>query len=73
MICVFLLHQWGLTGLLSRGSGLPGADPGAGTGASSSAPLVGLALFVPVLMAITFAPALVLFHQVGVWQATRLN
>ena len=72
MICVFLLHQWGLTGLLSADPGSLALTPEQAQGFLVCA-LVGLALFVPVLMAITFAPALILFHQVGVWQAARLS
>lgn len=72
MICVFLLHQWGLTGLLSADPGSLALTPEQARGFLVCA-LVGLALFVPVLMAISFAPALILFHQVGVWQAARLS
>ena len=38
-----------------------------------AAATLGLALLVPVLMAITFAPALIFFHGVGAWQAARLS
>ncbi|MEG0008450.1 MAG: BPSS1780 family membrane protein [Aeromonas sp.] len=72
LVCATLLHMWGLTGLLSQ-------DPETLTLTVAQAQgfllclLLGLALMVPVLMAITFAPALIFFHGVGVWQAARLS
>jgi uncharacterized membrane protein len=35
--------------------------------------LVGLALSVPLMMALWFAPPLVVFHEVGVWDAIKLS
>lgn len=72
LLCLSLLHLWGLTELLAQ-------DPETLTLTLEQAQgfmlclLLGLALLVPVLMAITFAPALIFFHDVGVWQAARLS
>ena len=35
--------------------------------------LVGMMLVIPVLMAVTFAPALIYFHDIGILQAARLS
>ena len=35
--------------------------------------LVGMLLIVPVLMGVTFAPALIYFHDIGIIQAVRLS
>ena len=72
MICAFMLHLWGLTGLLSQDPETLTLTPEQARGFLLCA-LLGLALLVPVLMAITFAPALIFFHGVGVWQAARLS
>ncbi|MCO4203002.1 BPSS1780 family membrane protein [Aeromonas taiwanensis] len=72
MICAFLLHLWGLTGLLSQDPETLSLTPGQAQGFLLCM-LLGLALLVPVLMAITFAPALIFFHGVGVLQAARLS
>lgn len=72
LACFAVLHLWDLTGLLSQ-------DPETLTLTVAQAQglllclLLGLALMVPVLMAITFAPALIFFHDVSVWQAAKLS
>lgn len=72
LICAFMLHQWGLTGLLSQDPETLTLTPEQAQGFLLCL-LLGLALLVPVLMAITFAPALIFFHGVGIWQAARLS
>ncbi len=72
LICAFMLHQWGLTGLLSQDPETLTLTPEQAQGFLLCL-LLGLALLVPVLMAITFAPALIFFHGVGAWQAARLS
>lgn len=72
LICFGLLHLWGLTGLLSQDPETLTVTPEQAQGFLLCL-LLGLALLVPVLMAITFAPALIFFHGVGIWQAARLS
>lgn len=71
-VCFGLLHLWGLSGLLSQDPESLSLTPAQAQGFMLSL-LLGLALLVPVLMAITFAPALIFFHGVGVWQAAKLS
>ncbi|MGE6109376.1 BPSS1780 family membrane protein [Aeromonas sobria] len=72
MLCLGLLSLWGLEDIFSQ-------DPEQLTLTVEQARgvllclLVGMALLVPVLMAVTFAPALIYFHDVSVWQAARLS
>lgn len=72
LVCAGLLYMWDLLPLLQQ-------DPK--TLVVSAAQLqqlllvllVGVALFIPVLMAVTFAPALIYFHDIGIIQAVRLS
>ncbi|MGY3958019.1 BPSS1780 family membrane protein [Aeromonas popoffii] len=72
LICLALLSMWGLTPLLTQ-------DPASMVASVAQVQglllclLLGLALLIPVLMAITFAPALIYFHDVGILQAARLS
>ncbi|HDX8377804.1 TPA: hypothetical protein RQM98_000039 [Aeromonas salmonicida] len=72
LICLGLLSMWGLTSLLTQ-------DPESMVVSVAQAQglllclLLGLALLIPVLMAITFAPALIYFHDMGILQAARLS
>ncbi|CAJ1922708.1 hypothetical protein CKOHBEJN_03302 [Aeromonas hydrophila] len=72
LICLGLLSMWGLTSLLTQ-------DPESLVVTAAQAQglllclLLGLALLIPVLMAITFAPALIFFHDVGILQAAKLS
>ena len=72
LICLGLLSIWGLTSLLTQ-------DPESMVVSVAQAQglllclLLGLALLIPVLMAITFAPALIYFHDMGILQAARLS
>lgn len=72
LACFAVLHLWDLTGLLAQ-------DPDSLTLTLEQAQgfllclLLFMALLIPLLMAITFAPALIFFHDVGVWQAAKLS
>ncbi len=72
LICLGLLSMWGLTSLLTQ-------DPESLVVTAAQAQglllclLLGLALLIPVLMAVTFAPALIYFHDVGILQAAKLS
>ncbi|MGY3859920.1 BPSS1780 family membrane protein [Aeromonas intestinalis] len=72
LICFALLHLWDLTGLLAQDPETLTLTPGQAQGFLLCL-LLGMALVIPMLMAITFAPALILFHGVGVLQAARLS
>lgn len=72
LACFALLHLWDLTGLLSQDPETLTVTPEQAQGFMLCL-LLFLALLVPLLMAITFAPALIFFHEVGVWQAAKLS
>lgn len=51
----------------------PGADPSQWGLSAVLVVLIGLALTIPILMAYWFAPALIMFHGVGVFDALKLS
>lgn len=72
LVCMGLLSRWELIPLLTQ-------DPETMTVSAAQLQqlllvlLVGMALLVPVLMAVTFAPALIYFNDIGIMQAVRLS
>ncbi|KUE79506.1 BPSS1780 family membrane protein [Aeromonas schubertii] len=67
-----LLSHWGVADLLGQDPATLAATPEEAR-AVLLAMLAGLVLVVPVLMAVTFAPALIFFHRVPVLLALRLS
>ncbi|HHQ4776632.1 TPA: BPSS1780 family membrane protein [Aeromonas veronii] len=72
LVCLGLLSVWGLLPLLTQ------APESMVVSASQLQQLllvllVGMLLIVPVLMGVTFAPALIYFHDIGIIQAVRLS
>ena len=72
LVCFAQLHLWDLTGLLAQNPETLTLTPAQAQGFLLCL-LLGMALVVPMLMAITFAPALIFFQGVGVLQAARLS
>ena len=72
LVCVGLLSMWGLLSVLTQ-------DPDSMVVSALQVQqllivlLVGMMLVIPVLMAVTFAPALIYFHDIGILQAARLS
>jgi len=72
LICLGLLSRWELLPLLAQ-------DPATMVVSETQLQqlmlvlLVGMALFMPVLMAVIFAPVLIYYHDIGILQAVRLS
>ncbi|MGH1407992.1 MAG: BPSS1780 family membrane protein [Aeromonas sp.] len=72
LVCGGLLSMWGLLSVLTQ-------DPDSMVVSALQLQqlllvlLVGMVLAIPVLMAVTFSPALIYFHDVGILQAARLS
>lgn len=72
LVCLGLLSMWGLLPLLTQ-------DPESMVVSASQLQqlllvlLVGMLLIIPVLMGVTFAPALIYHHDIGIIQAVRLS
>ncbi|WP_042013830.1 BPSS1780 family membrane protein [Aeromonas fluvialis] len=72
LVCLGLLSMWGLLSVLAQ-------DPESMVVSATQLQqlllvlLVGMVLLIPVLMAVTFAPALIYFHDVSIIQAVRLS
>lgn len=62
----------GIAGLAETQGGVPGGEATA-MGGLALAVLVGLALFIPVIMAIWFAPALMMLADKGVFESLKLS
>ncbi|MCS3458001.1 hypothetical protein M2367_000124 [Aeromonas sp. BIGb0445] len=72
MLCFGLLSLWGLSDLFSQDPEQLSLTVEQARGVLLCV-LLGMLLLVPVLMAVTFAPALIYFHDVGAWQAAKLS
>ncbi|UBH29054.1 BPSS1780 family membrane protein [Aeromonas enteropelogenes] len=72
LVCLGLLSSWGLLSVLSQDPETMVVSPGQ-LQQLLLVLLVGTALLIPALMAVTFAPALIYFHDVGIVQAVRLS
>jgi uncharacterized membrane protein len=62
----------GLAGLAGAGGEMPGGEAAAAGGVAIIV-LIGLALFLPVIMAVWFAPALMVLADKGVFEALKLS
>ena len=62
----------GLAGLAGADGGIPGGEAAA-AGGMAIIVLIGMALFIPVIMAIWFAPALMVLADRGVFEALKLS